>query len=148
MVNIRTKGASGEREICDKLNAILSNVLKQLELPEPPKPAFQRNQNQSAVGGSDITNPFGLCIEVKRHETLNVNAWWGQVMTASKEFGGFPVLLYRQNGKRKWNCVIMTQAPLSNSQMKQMTVKSTISDEDFETFAYHWIKNWIMENGF
>ena len=147
MVNIRTKGANGEREICDKLNSILESLLLRMALPLPPKPVFQRNQNQSAVGGSDITNPFGLCIEVKRHETLNVTAWWGQVLVASKEFGGVPVLLYRQSGKRKWNCVLMTQLAMRDDHTKSMTVQSTIDDETFSLWVEKWMYEWIMKNG-
>ncbi|WYV98904.1 hypothetical protein [Stenotrophomonas phage CM2] len=92
-INIRAKGANGEREVATMMNEIVERVCKEEGLSLPPKPVIQRNQNQSAVGGSDLTNPFGYAIEVKRQETLAVNTWWKQREVASAEFGGTPVVI-------------------------------------------------------
>ena len=144
-INIRQKGQSGEREVCDWLNAILLNVLDKLNKPAPDKPVFQRNQNQSAVGGSDITNPFGLCIEVKRQEQLNLNEWWKQCCTASKEFGGRPVVIFRQNGKRKWRILLGANLVYQCGQAYS-TVRCEIAHEDFERFAHVWMSR-LLESG-
>ena len=53
-INIRAKGAGGEREICDVLNSIIRDTMRILKLPPKEVEAacrtVQRNQNQSAVG--------------------------------------------------------------------------------------------------
>jgi hypothetical protein len=79
-INVRTKGAEGEREVAKMLNAIVATVRKELDLPQyaTMDELFQRNQNQSAVGGADLSNNLGLEIEVKRQEALSVNSWWKQ----------------------------------------------------------------------
>lgn len=100
-INIRQKGQQGEREISKMLNDIVDEVRQAYgypPIPEKDKP-FQRNQNQSAVGGSDLSNPFGLEIEVKRQEQLSVNSWWKQCVASAERTGGRPILIYRQNRK-------------------------------------------------
>lgn len=139
-INIRTKGQTGEREICELLNGILWKVCQEQGLAFPTVPMFQRNQNQSAVGGSDITNPYGLAIEVKRHETLSVEAWWKQCVNSSREHGGKPVLLYRQNGKRNWHC--MMEGWVSDG-VNQHRMRVEISHEDFLVWAHAWISTAI-----
>lgn len=105
MTNIRTKGGDGEREVCKILNNL---YLERMQTKQPEFTCedidlpFQRNQNQSAVGGSDITNDFLLCIEVKRHEALSVKSWWKQCLaSAMRSKGSVPILMYRQN-KKSW----------------------------------------------
>jgi len=115
-------------------------------LPTPPKPVFQRNQNQSAVGGSDITNPFGLCIEVKRQEALSLNTWWTQCITASREAGGRPIVLYRQNGK-KWRALLEANFTYHCGQAHS-PLRCEITKDDFDIFIRNWIKHHIMKNGF
>jgi len=137
-INIRQKGQSGEREVCDWLNFILNKVLSELEIIPPIKPVFQRNQNQSAVGGSDITNPFGLCIEVKRQEQLNLNEWWKQCCIASKEFGGRPIVIFRQNGKRKWRVLLEANLVYHCGQAYTPS-RCEITHEDFEHFMRYWM---------
>lgn len=142
-INIRAKGQVGEREICQLLENLTLPILAACGYSKPAKPLFQRNQNQSAVGGSDITNPFGLCIEVKRQETLQVNAWWKQCVTASEEFGGVPIVMYRQNGKRKWNFVMEAFLPVTP--MKQVLRRVTVDQEDFESWFKYYIETWLKE---
>lgn len=143
-INIRQKGQEGEREVCDWLNGIAYRALKDEGVPYPAKPIFQRNQNQSAVGGSDITNPFQLCIEVKRQETLDLNSWWKQCVTASVQFGGRPVVLFRQNGKRKWRVLLEAHVVYSCGKASS-ALRSEICHEDFETFAYNWIRRMVQQ---
>lgn len=148
MVNIRTKGQTGEREVCKMLNDVLEKCLADFAYKKPEKPVFQRNQNQSAVGGSDITNPFTLCIEVKRQETLQINNWWNQCLVASNQFGGIPILIYRQNGKRKWNIVM--EGNVNVGLNKQIGCRVQIEQETFlmwlETYLTEWLKlnEWVL----
>lgn len=140
-INSRSKGRAGEQEVCRWLNSIAAEAYRSKGLEPPETPIFQRNQNQTAVGGSDITNPYGLSIEVKRHEQLAVDTWWQQCYEDSVTFGGIPVLLYRQNGKRKWRAVMMVNVRLyrDGSPYRFMPVRAELRHEDFERFLYTWI---------
>jgi hypothetical protein len=92
MVNIRAKGQNGEREA-----AALLSELAGIDLA--------RTLGQSRDGGEDIAGIPGICVEVKRHETLNVNGWWKQVCRAADSKGELPVLMYRRN-REAWSfCV-------------------------------------------
>lgn len=142
MVNIRTKGQTGERDVIIMLETTLSNLLAQDGSPVPAKPVFQRNQNQSAVGGSDITNPFGLCIEVKRQEQLSINTWWKQCLQAANEFGGVPILIFKQN-RLKWRVIMHTNNFYCDRGYVQ--VRSEITIDDFLVWLHHRIKNYIEE---
>lgn len=129
-INIRQKGANGEREVATWMNEIIERVCTEEGCGLPVKPVVQRNQNQSAVGGSDLTNPFGYAIEVKRQETLSLNTWWNQSCVAAKEFGGTPVVIYRQNGKRNWYVLMYAFLPVWGSDaFHQCRVE--VSQEDF-----------------
>ncbi len=103
-INVRTKGQCGEREIQKILEKIVRDIYAKKNLKHDSVAYIQRNQNQTAVGGADLTNPFGLCIEIKRQQTLNIKTWWEQCLNACKD-GEIPILLYRQNHK-PWYCVI------------------------------------------
>lgn len=85
-INVRQKGQEGEREIAKILNAIVAKVRDEFKLSQyaTRDELFQRNQNQSAVGGSDLSNPLYLDIEVKRQEDLSVNSWWKQCIEAAE----------------------------------------------------------------
>ena len=144
-INIRAKGANGEREVCDLLNKLLQPILDKHGIAHPEKPVFQRNQNQSAVGGSDITNPFELCIEVKRQEQLNINTWWQQCLTASNEFGGVPILIYRQNGKRKWNVVMYGMIAVAGPDLLA-TYRVTLEQSDFENWFARYVDRYLGEH--
>ena len=137
-INIRQKGQEGEREIQRALEPIVRKLLLQGGHPVPAKPIIQRNQNQSAVGGSDLSNTFGLAIEVKRQEQLSINTWWKQCETSANESGELPVLLYRQNGK-KWKCVLYTWVNLPGN--KHTRIRAEISWEDF----LNWFELWVTE---
>lgn len=133
-INIRTKGANGEREVATAMNGIIETVLKAHNIPLPPKPVIQRNQNQSAVGGSDLTNPFGLAIEVKRQEQLSINTWWTQCLNAAAVHSEIPVLVYRKNSQ-KWSVVMMTEVPLWDGTLG-VRCRCEISWNDFLQWFY------------
>lgn len=101
-MNIRQKGFNAEREVATLLNAGVMTAMRRQGYPEDDvvkaATTVQRNQNQSAVGGSDLTNTLGLAIEVKRHEnTSGINGWWAQCTAAAKRNNEIPVLIYRQS---------------------------------------------------
>lgn len=136
-INIRTKGASGEREIYNLLNPIVIKVHQDCGYPLSNMELIQRNSNQSAVGGNDLVNTYGLSIEIKRHETLSVNTWWAQCLAAANELKQHPVLLYRQN-RRPWTCV--TYGYLEICKGKFMKRRVTIDQESFLVWFEHWVK--------
>lgn len=140
MINIRQKGAEGEREVYKALNPIVQRVMQRLGFPAEQVAAasncIQRNQNQSAVGGNDLSNTFGLSIEVKRQEQLSINTWWQQCTAAAERNNEHPVLLYRQNGK-KWRCVTLVW--LSLPDQKQVQARAEF---DWDTFL-NWFDCWV-----
>lgn len=144
MPNIRTKGASGEREVATKLNDTFMSLCEQMNVPAPDKRdlPFQRNQLQTAVGGSDLANPMKLDIEVKRQEQLSVNTWWKQCVESAKRSNGVPILIYRQNRKawrvRMWGA--LTYCGQSNSSTAALV---EISIEDFLIWFKHYAWKWL-----
>ena len=148
-INIRTKGQKGEREIQRALEPIVRKVMSEGGYPLPEKAIVQRNQNQSAVGGSDLSNTFGMCIEVKRQEQLSVNTWWNQCDAAAKRNGEVPVLLYRQNHKA-WRCVMMGALALPQSQGQgglTMRVRVEISFDEFLQWFEQWVRRKLVSDG-
>lgn len=143
-INIRQKGANGERELATELNVIVNQLLVKHGLPVPEKPVIQRNQNQSAVGGADLSNCFGISIEVKRQEQLSVNKWWEQCCKAAAKNNEFPVLIYRQN-KQAWRVVmhVLVQLPVGSV---AMMARGEVSSP----FFLQWFHNWVdrkLSNG-
>lgn len=147
-INIRAKGQNGEREVAKAMNETIMEVMRELGFPqtEIDKAAnsVQRNQNQSAVGGNDLSNTFGLSIEVKRQEQLSINTWWNQCLSAAMRNDEIPVLLYRQNGK-KWKCVTFAYLSLPNG-------TSTATRVEFEWVDFlAWFKKRVaimLSNGY
>ena len=148
-INIRSKGATAEREICDMCNYITGKVMAEMGFPKPKEPLFQRNQNQTAVGGSDIANPFGLSMEVKRQEQLSINTWWKQCTDAANRFHEVPVLLYRQSCK-DWRCVMLAELPLpavNGSVGTAMQARVEISEQDFRTWFEQFVRRKLVQDG-
>lgn len=140
-INVRTKGAEGEREVAKMLNAIVATVRSARGLPKlaVEDEIFQRNQNQSAVGGSDLTCPMPLEIEVKRQEALSINTWWKQTVASANRTGGIPILIFRQN-RKKWRVCMLADIPL---QPKGASAYQSIAfqrvEMDLDTFK-SWFK--------
>ena len=139
MVNIRTKGQEGEREVARAMNSIVEAVLARHGYAAPSKPIVQRNQNQSAVGGSDLSNPFGLGIEVKRQEVLSINAWWKQCLAACATDGCLPIVVFRQNGKRDWRVIMNIDIPI-DSVCHMQKVRAEIGWDDFLQWLFNYIE--------
>jgi len=113
------KGKSGEREVVKLLQPVIDEVYT-AKLLEPPR--LQRNTLQSDSGGYDIVGLAWLALEVKRCETLNLNAWWKQT---ERQCGKdqTPVLMYRQS-RKPWRCRILAKSG-------EVDVLADISIEDF-----------------
>jgi hypothetical protein len=148
MINIRQKGAEGEREIYKAMNPIIQKVMRELDFPADvvaaAANAVQRNQNQTAVGGNDLSNTFGLSVEVKRQEQLAINTWWTQCCEAAKRNNEHPVLLYRQNGK-KWRCITTGYVELPSAKFMQLRVE--FGWEPFLEWFEHWVRVKLIEGG-
>lgn len=130
------KGKDAERKICTDLNAALNIELMERSLPVSATPIFQRRQNQSAVGGDDIENPFRLSIEVKAQETLAVNTWWSQCIASAKRSEGMPILLYKQN---RIPYKAMMYGKLYVSQTADMWLPVTLSYDAFNQWIRHFL---------
>lgn len=138
-INIRTKGAEAEREVATVMNAIVTAACLRHGLSLPLKPLIQRNQNQSAVGGSDLTNSFDLAIEVKRQEALSINTWWKQCEVAARETAGIPILIYRQS-RKPWRVVMLTEVRVSDTAVTS-GIRAELSWEDFQ----QWFSNVVED---
>lgn len=151
MVNPRTKGAEGERQVYKMLNGIIVEVMTALAFPaeeiEKAKTMVQRNQNQTAVGGCDLTNTFGIAFEVKRQEQLAIPEWWRQVTKAAEKNNELPVLIFRQNNK-PWRIRTygFLHAPGSNGGWTSVQGVVEIDEPTFKS----WFKAWVtgkLQNG-
>jgi len=95
-IHVLNKGKQGEREAIKFLQPTINKVYSDFGLDTVE---LFRNQNQSALGGYDIDGLPWIALEIKRQETLNMNAWWAQVNKAARE-GQVPVVMFRQNRKQ------------------------------------------------
>jgi hypothetical protein len=140
MVNIRQKGFNAEREVVRMLNEIINTVIAAQSWDDSvvsgARDCIQRNQQQSAVGGSDLTGVFGMAIEIKRHETLHINQWWLQCTEAAKRNNEHPVLLFRQSNQ-KWTCVTLGSAPLPGGRLSAIRVQ--FDEATFRIWFYQWV---------
>lgn len=145
-INIRQKGQQGEREIADMLNLIVYTVMKELDYSEDEClkgfNTVQRNQNQSAVGGNDLTNCFGLSIEVKRQEQLSVNTWWAQCLAAAERNNEMPVLMYRQN-RKAWRIRTFVWVNLPGA--KHIRILGEFDIDSFKNWFAEWVKLKLLE---
>ena len=74
MINSRTKGARGEREVLKLLGEELGIDL-------------QRNLVQTREGGADCLCVRGFAIEIKRQERLSRPTWWRQACEQAARVG-------------------------------------------------------------
>lgn len=138
-INIRTKGATAERDVANQLNAILLPLLMK-HGHSTEIPVIQRNQNQSAVGGCDLSNTFDLAIEVKRHENLSIPAWWKQCLDQANRNNHKPILIFRQNNC-KWRVIMngcLLLPSLSGSGQATIPMRVEITWDDFKIWFHHY----------
>lgn len=140
MVHARNKGANGEREVVHMLNSIIEQLLASQAWDDTvvtvARKCIQRNQQQSAVGGNDLNGVFGLGIEIKRQENVQIEPWWKQCQEGAARNGELPVLLYRKN-HQPWRCITMGYAPLPGGKMSQMRVQ--FEEDAFRVWFYQWV---------
>lgn len=91
----RAKGQRGEREFATTLEKWSQPVLA--AIGGDAAVMMRRNLQQSREGGHDLVGLDWLAVEVKRHETLSLPAWWRQTVDQAGRIGGIPFLAYRQN---------------------------------------------------
>lgn len=101
----RTKGAAGEREVCEILTRLTGK-------------AHKRNLGQARDSGCDVNyGPFLL--EVKRQERLKMPEWQQQAAVAAEKEGLVPAVVYRQNGGKFWiSCPFETFVALFEAMLK------------------------------
>ena len=139
-LNSRNKGANGEREVVRLMNEIIAKVLAADEWDDVVKATalgcIQRNQAQSAVGGHDLNGVFGMSVEIKRVENLQIEKWWQQCVSQSERNGEHPVLLYRQN-HQPWRCLTLGHAPLPGGRLSSMRVQ--MEEAAFMVWFHQWV---------
>ena len=146
-INVRTKGQEGEREVAKIMNAIVAKVRTEKDLPAlaVEDEHFQRNQNQSAVGGSDLSCPYPLEIEIKRQEALSINTWWKQTVASAARTDGIPILMFRQN-RKKWRIMMLGEVPLlPNTSQKYLALPECRVEIDLDTFV-RWFTAFCREH--
>lgn len=120
-INVRAKGAGGEREFCGWLERTLKLDHK-----------LTRDLEQVRSGGADITCLSPFLFEVKRCEALAQRAWWLQVMKAARAIpGSIPVVCFRQN-RQPWRFL------LSASYIGLQNGYIQLEEQEFT----NWIKNY------
>lgn len=145
-VNIRTKGASGEREIAKLLTDHMVDVLTTLGATDSElilaRSQVQRNQNQTAVGGCDLVGTLHLAIEVKRQEALSLNTWWKQAVTSASNLGDtyVPVLIYRAS-RQPWRV-----RTVSRLHVMGVDGVNAVSDISIDAFVMWWRA--LVENAY
>jgi hypothetical protein len=142
VINIQQKGGGAEREIATILNGILINLMREMRYDERTILAsvnsIQRNSNQTAVGGSDLINTFGLGIEIKRQEDLYINQWWAQCCQQAARNQEWPVLIFRQS-RKTWRVVTYGYFPITNKPAH--VYRAEMGWIDFHT----WFREWVRE---
>jgi hypothetical protein len=140
MIHVVNKGKDGEREVKDAMNYCVYLAMQELghtrEECLKGMATIQRNQIQTAIGGSDLTGCFGLSIEIKRQEVLDVSAWWRQCEKSALRDNEIPVLIYRQN-KKSWRVRTYVWVPLPDGHQMQ-----TVAEFDWTTFKI-WFQGWV-----
>lgn len=150
MINIRTKGQRGEREIVNWVNDIYTEIHHTLGIPLPPKPIAQRRQNQSAVGGMDLDNTCSYAFEIKNQETLSLNSWWKQTILSAQETKKRPVLIYKD--KRKWFVMLQMNPWVHNVEEFEYyhikaPIRAIITLDDFKDIFRAHATDFIITTG-
>lgn len=145
MAGRKAKGANGEREIIDVLVPIVQKCMRAQGFTEEQifkaRTCIQRNQNQSAVGGNDLSHTFGLSFEVKRQEAVSVNTWWAQCAKAAAPNNELAVLVFRQN-QASWRVVTAGALFLPAADGSSYGYYNARVEIDWPTFQL-WFENWV-----
>lgn len=97
----KQKGKRGEREVVKLLQVVVDMVYNAYGL-EPPQ--LERNLMQSHKGGYDVVGLEWMALEVKFHESEQIQKWWEQTIRQAGP-GQEPVLFYRKS-RAQWKVVM------------------------------------------
>jgi Holliday junction resolvase len=134
----QSKGARGEREIVQLLQPVVNLVYG--DMGRVP-PTLQRNTIQSHKGGYDLVGVDWMAIEVKRCETLSLNAWSSQCIGQAKE-GQTPILFFKQNNQ-KWR--VMMHSILVTGGASNLKVWGEIRMDDFLVYFDYRLRHELKD---
>lgn len=80
-INVRAKGANGEREVADLLQKVVNEVALNCGYTAP---RIRRNVEQTQVGGEDLVGLPWYSFEVKRVERVDLDKWWEQTCVQAR----------------------------------------------------------------
>ena len=126
------KGKRGEREVIQLMQPVVEKVYTDIgRADEVPK--LKRNLMQSAEGGFDIVGLNWLALEVKFHETEQLNTWWAQCKRQAT-CGQEPVLIWRRS-RVAWRVRMFGNLPLPSGQNVRCPVDITV--DSFLIYLQH-----------
>jgi len=144
MINVKTKGASAEREIINLFVGtlvLIENDLKQQGYNVPThSDKIQRNSLQFAKGGADLHGLPYISVEIKRQETLNINTWWNQCEEQAQRTRTIPVLIYKQS-RKEWKVISWVKLSDGGTPEVAQWVRAEYS---FKSFIA-WYKNMYIK---
>jgi Holliday junction resolvase len=101
--SLKAKGSAGERELAALLTAYAHEAGVVVDLT--------RNLEQTRGGGHDLLGleDYGMAVEVKRVEQMQMNSWWAQAVRQAERVDKhcIPVLAWRQN-RKPWRFRVRT----------------------------------------
>lgn len=137
MVNSRSKGQRGEREVAAMLNGIAAAVAARLSCPAP---VMSRNLVQTQNGGHDLVGIDWIAVEVKFYkETQQLDQWWAQAVRQGERVNAEPVLIWKNNG-RKWRVRMYGRLTIEPGRRLKTPV-----DISYEAFALWFEKRLEVE---
>lgn len=134
------KGAQGERDVLNAFRDIMRNV--ETELTEQGVAIVARSdfatrkRIERGTSNRDIGNIPIISIEVKRNESLNVNAAWEQAVRQA-DGGLLPVLVYRFN-REPWR--VRTWGALTSYDGTGKIVAYVVSEVSLVDFLSYFAK--------
>lgn len=122
MVNARSKGRRGEREVIDEIKSLLGI---QLEV----------NYSQTFGGGHDLLGLDGFAIEVKRRKQItqaDLKNFWEQTTRQATKINLLPCLWFRAD-RSEWRVMIADLYALKKGlfEIEDFNIASNISTELF-----------------
>lgn len=134
------KGAQGERDVLNAFRDIMRNVEADLVSEGVTFVARSdfatRKRLERGTSSRDIGNIPIISIEVKRNETLNVNAAWEQA-TRQADGGLLPVLVYKFN-REPWR--VRTWGALTSYDRTGKVVSYVVSEVSLVDFLSYFAK--------
>lgn len=132
------KGASGERDVLNAFRDVMRNV--EAELTEAGAQFVARSEFatrkriERGTSNRDLGNIPIISIEVKRNESLNVNAAWQQAVNQSDK-GLLPVLVYRFN-REAWR--VRTWTALTHYDRSGRVVRYAVAEVSLPDFLAYF----------